>query len=53
MHITDASDLSGLPEGAKEAAQQLAESKDKMTPFVGDGQLRAICSHVTAKLKGI
>ncbi|WP_434037701.1 M3 family metallopeptidase [Formosa sp. 4Alg 33] len=29
MHITDENDLSGLPEGAKEAAKQLAESKDK------------------------
>ncbi|WP_418639312.1 M3 family metallopeptidase [Winogradskyella sp.] len=29
MHLTDKSDLSGLPEGAKEAAKQLAESKDK------------------------
>lgn len=29
MHITNEADLSGLPEGAKEAAQQLAESKDK------------------------
>jgi len=29
MHLTDASDLSGLPEGAKEAAKQLAESKGK------------------------
>ena len=29
MHLTDESDLSGLPEGAKEAAKQLAESKDK------------------------
>lgn len=27
--ITDEADLSGLPEGAKEAAKQLAESKDK------------------------
>ncbi|WP_040278796.1 M3 family metallopeptidase [Psychroserpens damuponensis] len=29
MHLTNESDLAGLPEGAKEAAQQLAESKDK------------------------
>ncbi len=29
MLITDKNDLSGLPEGAKEAAKQLAESKDK------------------------
>jgi peptidyl-dipeptidase Dcp len=29
MHLTNASDLAGLPEGAKEAAKQLAESKDK------------------------
>ncbi|PWI30966.1 peptidase M3 [Flavobacteriaceae bacterium LYZ1037] len=29
MLITNEKDLSGLPEGAKEAAQQLAESKDK------------------------
>jgi len=29
MLITDESDLSGLPEGTKEAAKQLAESKDK------------------------
>ncbi|MEZ4795754.1 MAG: M3 family metallopeptidase [Flavobacteriaceae bacterium] len=29
MLITDEKDLSGLPEGAKEAAKQLAESKDK------------------------
>ncbi|MFK7832970.1 MAG: M3 family metallopeptidase [Winogradskyella sp.] len=29
MHLTDEADLSGLPEGAKEAAKQLAESKDK------------------------
>ena len=29
MHITNEADLSGLPEGAKEAAKQLAESKDK------------------------
>ena len=29
MLITDAADLSGLPEGTKEAAKQLAESKDK------------------------
>ncbi len=29
MHLTKESQLSGLPEGAKEAAQQLAESKDK------------------------
>ncbi|WP_274473830.1 M3 family metallopeptidase [Mangrovimonas aestuarii] len=29
MHITDQEDLSGLPEGAIEAAKQLAESKDK------------------------
>ena len=29
MHLTSESDLAGLPEGAKEAAQQLAESKDK------------------------
>ncbi|WP_179319229.1 M3 family metallopeptidase [Winogradskyella helgolandensis] len=29
MHLTEESDLSGLPEGAKEAAKQLAESKDK------------------------
>ncbi|GAA4240014.1 M3 family metallopeptidase [Winogradskyella damuponensis] len=29
MHLTDESELSGLPEGAKEAAKQLAESKDK------------------------
>ena len=29
MHIENENDLSGLPEGAKEAAQQLAESKGK------------------------
>ena len=29
MHLTSESDLAGLSEGAKEAAQQLAESKDK------------------------
>ncbi|MFT7051922.1 MAG: Zn-dependent oligopeptidase [Psychroserpens sp.] len=29
MHLTNENDLTGLPEGAKEAAQQLAESKDK------------------------
>ncbi len=29
MHLTDESDLSGLPDGAKEAAKQFAESKDK------------------------
>ncbi|MEC3906881.1 M3 family metallopeptidase [Tamlana sp. 2201CG12-4] len=29
MFITNKADLSGLPEGAKEAAKQLAESKDK------------------------
>ncbi len=29
MLITDENELSGLPEGAKEAAKQLAESKDK------------------------
>lgn len=29
MHLTDESEVSGLPEGAKEAAKQLAESKDK------------------------
>jgi len=29
LHITDESDLSGLPEGAKEAAKLLAESKNK------------------------
>lgn len=29
MHLTDESDISGLPEGAREAAQQLAESKGK------------------------
>ena len=29
MLITDKNDLSGLPEGAKEAAKQLAESKEK------------------------
>ena len=29
MLITDESDLAGLPEGTKEAAKQLAESKDK------------------------
>ncbi|SFZ89300.1 peptidyl-dipeptidase Dcp [Flaviramulus basaltis] len=29
MLITDETDLSGLPEGTKEAAKQLAESKDK------------------------
>ncbi len=29
MHLTDASDLAGLPEGAQEAAKQLAESKEK------------------------
>jgi peptidyl-dipeptidase Dcp len=29
MHLTNETDLAGLPEGAKEAAQQLAESKDK------------------------
>jgi peptidyl-dipeptidase Dcp len=28
LHITKESDLAGLPEGAKEAAKQLAESKD-------------------------
>ncbi|MFP4847165.1 M3 family metallopeptidase [Winogradskyella sp. PE311] len=29
MHLTNASDVSGLPEGAKEAAKQLAEAKGK------------------------
>ncbi|WCO00985.1 M3 family metallopeptidase [Psychroserpens ponticola] len=29
MHLTNEKDLAGLPEGAKEAAQQLAESKQK------------------------
>jgi peptidyl-dipeptidase Dcp len=29
MHLTNEDDLSGLPEGAKEAAQQLAEAKGK------------------------
>lgn len=29
MHLTEESEVSGLPEGAKEAAKQLAESKDK------------------------
>ncbi len=29
MHLTQESEVSGLPEGAKEAAKQLAESKDK------------------------
>ena len=29
MHLTSENDVSGLPEGAKEAAQQLAESKEK------------------------
>ncbi|WP_179354511.1 M3 family metallopeptidase [Winogradskyella vidalii] len=29
MHLTNEDDLSGLPEGAKEAAKQLAESKNK------------------------
>ena len=29
MHLTNESDLDGLPEGAKEAAAQLAKSKDK------------------------
>ena len=29
LHLTDADDLSGLPDGAKEAARQLAESKGK------------------------
>lgn len=29
MHLTEESDVSGLPEGAKEAAKQLAESKGK------------------------
>ncbi|MDN3493946.1 M3 family metallopeptidase [Winogradskyella bathintestinalis] len=29
MHLTDENDVSGLPDGAKEAAKQLAESKDK------------------------
>jgi peptidyl-dipeptidase Dcp len=29
MHLTQESDLSGLPDGAKEAAKQLAESKGK------------------------
>ncbi|WP_179008740.1 M3 family metallopeptidase [Winogradskyella forsetii] len=29
MHLTDEADVSGLPDGAKEAAKQLAESKDK------------------------
>ena len=29
MHITNEADLNGLPEGAKEAAKQLAESKNK------------------------
>ncbi|WP_370391843.1 M3 family metallopeptidase [uncultured Winogradskyella sp.] len=28
LHLTNESDLAGLPEGAKEAAKQLAESKD-------------------------
>ncbi len=29
MHLTDENDLEGLPDGAKEAAAQLAKSKDK------------------------
>ncbi|QLG46011.1 M3 family metallopeptidase [Costertonia aggregata] len=29
MHLTDETDLEGLPDGAKEAAAQLAKSKDK------------------------
>ena len=29
MHLTDESDVEGLPEGAKEAAKQLAEGKGK------------------------
>ena len=29
MLLTNEADLAGLPEGAKEAAKQLAESKDK------------------------
>ncbi|WP_191860552.1 M3 family metallopeptidase [Hanstruepera ponticola] len=29
LHLTNEDDLSGLPEGAKEAAAQMAESKDK------------------------
>ncbi|WP_299250994.1 M3 family metallopeptidase [uncultured Lacinutrix sp.] len=29
LHLTNGDDLSGLPEGAKEAAKQLAESKEK------------------------
>ncbi|MUU79568.1 M3 family metallopeptidase [Winogradskyella endarachnes] len=29
MHLTNEDDLAGLPDGAKEAAKQLAESKDK------------------------
>ncbi|MEJ1223036.1 M3 family metallopeptidase [Sediminicola sp. 1XM1-17] len=29
MHLTDESDLEGLPDGEKEAAEQLAKSKDK------------------------
>mgnify|MGYP000253522452 CR=1 FL=1 len=29
MHLTNVEDLKGLPDGAKEAAKQLAESKDK------------------------
>ncbi|MBT8268799.1 MAG: M3 family metallopeptidase [Bacteroidia bacterium] len=29
LHITDESDISGIPEGAVEAAKQLAESKEK------------------------
>ena len=29
MHLTDETDLDGLPEGEKEAAEQLAKSKDK------------------------
>ncbi|WP_055434984.1 M3 family metallopeptidase [Lacinutrix algicola] len=29
LHLTNEDDLSGLPEGAKEAAKQLAESKEK------------------------
>ena len=29
MHLTNEEDLSGLPDGAKEAAKQLAENKDK------------------------
>ncbi|WP_179020826.1 M3 family metallopeptidase [Winogradskyella forsetii] len=29
MHLSDEADVSGLPDGAKEAAKQLAESKDK------------------------